>query len=100
MEIRDQGLGVLDRPRPRDGRDDQAMLVVRRHVIPVVPLVVVGRVGAVDVRLLLGDEGPLLIELDLSGKPRVSTQPLLVLRTDKANRLAVLGSTFSGGRSF
>ncbi len=34
-------------------------------MIPVIPLVGVGRVAAVAVLLLLGDEGPLLIELDL-----------------------------------
>ena len=35
-------------------------------MVPVVPLAVVGRVGGVAVLLLLGDEGPLLIELDLA----------------------------------
>ncbi len=67
-EVRDQGLGVLDGPRPGHDADDQAMLGVERPMVPVISLVVVGRVGAVAVRLLLGDEGPLLIELDL-GRP-------------------------------
>ena len=66
--VLDRRLGVLDRPGPGDRRDDQPVFGVQRHVIPRVALVVVDRVGAVAVGLLLGDEGPLLIELDL-GRP-------------------------------
>ena len=43
------------------------MLGVEGDVVPLVPLVVIGRVGGVAVLLLLGDERPLLIELDLAG---------------------------------
>lgn len=74
-DVRDQGLGVLDRPRPGDRRDGRPMLGTGRHTAPVIPLVVVGRVAAVAFRILLGGEGLLLIELDLrrpGGKaPRV-----------------------------
>src|SRR3954469_20379513 len=56
----DDRLGVLDRPRPRDDRQDQAMLGVVGDVVPPVPFVNVGGVGRVAVLLLLTDEGPLL----------------------------------------
>ncbi len=42
------------------------MLGVKGDVVSVIPLVVVGRVGSIAVLLLLGDEGPFLIELDLT----------------------------------
>jgi hypothetical protein len=43
------------------------MLGVIGDVVPPVPLVSVGGIGRVAVLLLLGDEGPLLVELDLTG---------------------------------
>ena len=64
-EVLDQRLGVLDGACPRHDADDQAVFRVEGDVVPVVPPVIVSGVAAVAVRLLLGDEGPLLIELDL-----------------------------------
>ena len=43
-------------------------------MVPGVPLAVIGRVGGVAVLLLLGDEGPLLIELDLTREGGKSDQ--------------------------
>ena len=64
----DDGAGVLLGPGARDHGQDQPMLGVECDVIPVVAAVVVGRVVGVEVGLLLGDVGPLLIELDLAGR--------------------------------
>src|SRR5205085_11547454 len=46
---------------------DQPGLRVDRGVVPPVPAVVVRRVAGVAVLLLLEDERPLLVELDLTG---------------------------------
>ena len=62
------GLHGTSDPGANKGSDCYILLRVQGDMAPVVPLVVVGRVGAVAVGLLLGDEGPLLIELDL-GRP-------------------------------
>jgi hypothetical protein len=53
------------------------VLSVEGDVIPVIPLVVIVRIGRVAVLLLLGDEGMLLIELDLAG-PRGRSHELVV----------------------
>jgi len=74
LHLGGERLGVLDGPRPGDDRQDQPVLGVVGNMVPVAPLVVVGRISGVAVALLLGDEGPLLVELDLPGprgkKPR------------------------------
>ena len=74
LDILDHRRDVLGRPLAGHGAQDQPALGVDRDVVPGVPLPVVGGVGWVAVRFLLGDEGPLLIELDLTGvrgkKPR------------------------------
>src|SRR5262249_51631802 len=67
LDLSDDRLAVLLRPRPGDHRQDQAVLRVVGDVVPVIPAVVVGRIAGVAVLLLLADEGPLLIELDLAG---------------------------------
>src|SRR6516225_6193908 len=60
--------------RARDDGQDQLVLGIIGEVVPPVPLVVVGRVGGVAVLLLLTDERPGLVELDLASprgkKPR------------------------------
>jgi hypothetical protein len=56
MDFLDNGFGVLDRPRTGDDSQDQAVLSVDRHVIPVVSFVVIVGVFRVAVGLFLGDE--------------------------------------------
>jgi hypothetical protein len=79
IDLLEDLLRVLDRARARDDGQDQAMLGIVGDMVPPVPLVVIGRVGRVAILLLLVDEGPLLIELDLAGlrgkKPRVPRGP-------------------------
>lgn len=60
-------LGVLDGPCPRDDRQDQPVLGVDGDVVPVITALRVVGIAGVAVRLLLGDERPLLVELDLAG---------------------------------
>jgi hypothetical protein len=67
-KILDERLGVLGRPLRRHDGDDQLARRSQRHVVLAVPLAVAGRVGSIAVGLLLGDESPLLIELDLGRK--------------------------------
>ncbi len=67
MKLAHQRLRPLDVAGPRRDGEDQAVLGVVGDMIQVVPLEVIGRVGAVAGRLLLGDERPLLLELDLGG---------------------------------
>ena len=58
-----------------DHGQQQAVLRIDRRVVPVVPLVIVAGIVRVAILLLLADEVPLLVELDLTGprgkKPRV-----------------------------
>jgi acyl carrier protein len=65
---------VLFRPLAHDHTDHQPMLGVEGHLIPAIPLTAVGGVAGIAVFLRLGNEAPLLIELDLLGlrgkKPR------------------------------
>src|SRR3954447_22294277 len=53
LHLRRDRPGVLDRTCPRADRQDQAMLGAISDVVPPDPLVVIGRVGGVAVRLLL-----------------------------------------------
>jgi hypothetical protein len=75
VDLLDHLLGVLDHAGARDDRQDQPVLGVVGDVVPPVSLVVIGRVGGVAMRRLLGDERPFLVELDLAGlggkRPRV-----------------------------
>ena len=74
VDLPDRLLAGPRRALARDDDEQQAVLGVDRRVIPVVALVVVGRVVGVAGLLLLGDEVPLLVELDLTG-PRGKTAP-------------------------
>jgi hypothetical protein len=67
LDLADQLLDALEVPGPWHHREHQPVLSIDRHVIPPIPSVVVGRVGGVTVGLLLEDERPLLVELDLAG---------------------------------
>ena len=103
-ELPHQRLGVPDRPGTRHDADDQATLGVEGDVVPVVPLVGVGGIGAVAVGLLLGDEGPLLIELDLGRQggrpPRVRRgRPWHARRRSGCNGRRCWGSPGRAGRS-
>ena len=53
--------------RAGDHADDQLMIRVEGHVVPTVPLAVVGPLGGIAGLRLLGDEGPLLVAPDLMG---------------------------------
>ena len=61
-------------------------------MVPGVPLAVIGRVGGIAMLLLLGDEGPLLIELDLARpggeSPATSSVPVAGVRAGKATQPA------------
>src|ERR1051325_7705662 len=74
MDLLDYLLAVLRRAFAGHHGQQQAVLRVDRRVVPVVAQVVVARVVGVTVLLLLADEVPLLVELDLPGargkKPR------------------------------
>src|SRR3954469_14891848 len=61
-------LAVLRRTLAGHHRQQQPMLGIDRRVVPAVPFVVVAGVVGVTVLLLLGDEVPLLVELDLTGQ--------------------------------
>jgi hypothetical protein len=65
--LADDLLGVLGRAGAGDDGQDQAMLGIVGDEVPPVSLVVIGRVVGVAVLLLLGDERPLLIELNFAG---------------------------------
>ena len=67
MEALNHRLGVLGRAFAEDDAQDQAVLGVEGYVLPALPLVLIRWIGALAVFLLLGDERPLLIELDLLG---------------------------------
>src|SRR4051794_9203366 len=67
LHVRDQFPDLLGRPLAGDGTQHQPVLGVERHVVPVVAPAGVGRVSRVDVLLLLADERPLLVELQLAG---------------------------------
>src|SRR6185437_14322587 len=67
LDLTDDRMAILFGPRPGDHRQGQPVLRVVGDVIPVVPAVIVGRAVGIAVLLLLADEGPLLIELDLAG---------------------------------
>ena len=74
FEIVYQELGVPLGTFARDHTDNQAMFGVEGHMVPVVAAQVICRLVRVAALLLLGDEGPLLVELDFTGlggkKPR------------------------------
>lgn len=67
LDLADQLLDRLGRPLPRDHRHHQPVLRVERHMVPAVPAEVVLGVVLVAVLLLLGDERPRLVHLDLAG---------------------------------
>jgi hypothetical protein len=67
LDLTDDLVGTLGDARPGNHRQDELVLGVVGGVVPPVPFVVVGRVGRVAVRLLLTDERPGLVELDLAG---------------------------------
>jgi hypothetical protein len=66
LEVLDHRNDALGGPLAGHHADDQPTLGVDGHVVPGVALAIIGRVGRVAVLLLLGDEGPLLVELDLT----------------------------------
>src|SRR3954453_14514029 len=74
MDLLDDLLAVPRRALAGDHGQQQAVFGIDCRVIPIVPIVVVAGVAGVCVLLLLGDEVPLLVELDLTGprgkKPR------------------------------
>ena len=72
VEVLDGQLDQLGTARTNEQADHQAMLGVVGDVVPTIAAVVLSWTA---VLLLLGDKGPLLVELDLTGfwgkKPRV-----------------------------
>ncbi len=75
LDVFDHGLKVLGRPLARHDAENQSALGIDRNVVPGISLAVVVGVERVAFFLLLGDEGPLRVELDFTGvrgkKPRV-----------------------------
>ncbi len=68
LRLLDDQFGVLERPRPGNYDQDQPVLRVVGHEIPVVAALVVVGVVRITVLLLLAHERPLLVELDLAGR--------------------------------
>ncbi len=66
MELAHQSVDVRRRLLARDNRKDLSMLRGQGDVIPPVPAASVGRLLVIPVGLLLGYEGSLPIELNLT----------------------------------
>jgi hypothetical protein len=78
LDLADQLLDRLRRPLPRDHRHHQPVLRVEGHVVPAVAAEPIVGLVLVAVLLLLGDERPRLVHLDLAGRGRAGDQ--LVVR--------------------
>ena len=62
------GVAHVGRARTGDHGQHQFVLGVVGDMVPPIPLAVVGRIGRDSVPLLLSDERPGLVELDLAGR--------------------------------
>jgi hypothetical protein len=53
LDLTDDGLRLLDAPRPGDDAADQLVLGIDRRVVPPVPTLVIGRIVRIAVLLFL-----------------------------------------------